>query len=99
MSCPTCDHTMERITHAGEPVQAVFWCPRCGTIRTRMDTMPAGESDDAVPKLVERCREFGKLQYLVPAPSEERTAIHRMRDEWKRLGIAESIHTESQRAK
>lgn len=25
MSCPTCDHTMQKAS--------AFWCPRCGTLR------------------------------------------------------------------
>lgn len=31
MACETCDHTMQRV-NIGEP--HVFWCPRCGTIKT-----------------------------------------------------------------
>lgn len=47
MSCPTCDHTMHRIALPtfGMPV---YWCSRCRTIN--------GGPLQAVPKLVERCR-------------------------------------------
>lgn len=45
MACPTCDHTMQSVA-AG-----VFWCPRCGTLRLALE-------DTAVPKLVERTREY-----------------------------------------
>lgn len=31
MACKTCGHTMQRVNN-GEPI--VFWCPRCGTIKT-----------------------------------------------------------------
>ena len=31
MPCKTCDHTMQRVNN-GEP--RVFWCPRCGTLKT-----------------------------------------------------------------
>ena len=33
MSCPTCDHTMQRVTH--QSVDPIFWCPRCGTLIDR----------------------------------------------------------------
>lgn len=45
MACDTCDHTMEAI------VPGVFWCPRCGTIKS-------GFNDVAEPSLVARCRNF-----------------------------------------
>jgi len=44
MSCPTCDHTMQRIENE------TFWCPRCGTLRLG----PMIE----MPMLVERVRMF-----------------------------------------
>jgi Zn-finger nucleic acid-binding protein len=52
MACPTCSHSMQLLTISRE---ATFYaCPRCGTIRR-----VAGDStEDTVPKLVERCREF-----------------------------------------
>lgn len=31
MSCPTCQHTM---TNLGVPEKRVFWCPRCGTVKS-----------------------------------------------------------------
>jgi Transcription factor zinc-finger len=31
MSCPTCDHTMQNLGVNG---QRIFWCPRCGTLRS-----------------------------------------------------------------
>ena len=48
MACENCDHTMQGV------IPGVFWCPRCGTIKS-------GERQDA-PKLVGRVVEFaGKL--------------------------------------
>lgn len=47
MACPTCLHTMQSVG------DGVFWCPRCGSIRTvRLETEPC------VPKLVARVREY-----------------------------------------
>ena len=34
MPCPTCDHTMHNL---GVESQRIFWCPRCGTIKTEVD--------------------------------------------------------------
>lgn len=31
MACPTCDHTMQNL---GVENQKIFWCPRCGTLKT-----------------------------------------------------------------
>jgi Zn-finger nucleic acid-binding protein len=31
MACPTCSHTMQNL---GVESERVFWCPRCGTIKT-----------------------------------------------------------------
>lgn len=31
MACPTCDHTMQNV---GAVNDRIFWCPRCGTLRT-----------------------------------------------------------------
>ena len=49
MSCPTCDHTMQRIgkDEIGDNA-GVFWCPRCGTLKAD------GWYESPVPKLVER---------------------------------------------
>ena len=35
MSCPTCDHTVQRIGSMEPPYHRVplFWCPRCGTVK------------------------------------------------------------------
>jgi tRNA(Ile2) C34 agmatinyltransferase TiaS len=44
MACPTCSHTMHGLGHD------IFWCPRCGTLRTGPDA--------TTPYLVERARRF-----------------------------------------
>lgn len=33
MPCPTCDHTMHNF-NAHDNTQKIFWCPRCGTLKT-----------------------------------------------------------------
>ncbi len=70
MSCPTCGHTMGCLSSL-DISRPIFWCERCGTVSTPTDTY--------VPKLVQRCREFGAT--LGPGWG----AL------WIRLGIAESI--------
>lgn len=54
MACPTCDHTMQSIGQTKRQ-DSVFWCPRCGTIRTLYS--PTKMDDDA-PSLPHRVRAF-----------------------------------------
>lgn len=52
MACPTCDHTMHCI------VTGVFWCPRCGTVKSNPCWPAETSASVEVPKLVERTREY-----------------------------------------
>jgi len=49
MSCPTCDHTMEKVGDMATPYDGVplFWCPRCGTLKANVI-----RENHLVPKLV-----------------------------------------------
>ena len=40
MACPTCDHTMQNL---GVENQKIFWCPRCGTLKT---VSPSGDYEE-----------------------------------------------------
>ena len=40
MACPTCDHTMQNL---GVENQKIFWCPRCGTLKT---ISPSGDYEE-----------------------------------------------------
>ena len=74
MSCQTCDHTMQCIF---ADLPRIFWCPRCGSIKSDMGTHEE-------PKLIERVIEFaGHLT------DEHQDLI----DTFERLGIRESITT------
>lgn len=75
MPCDTCGHTMQTIL---DPSSCFHWCPRCGTIKT------GGGTVVEVPKLVERCRLF-QISELWDKTNP------RGLEEWKHLGIAESI--------
>ncbi len=82
MACPTCDHTMHSINAADTKAAfPIFWCPRCGTVKI-------SEEHNYPPMLVERCRAFEKD---IPGNVISEMAV------WKRLGIAESINTPSER--
>ena len=59
----------------------IFHCPRCGTVK--VDAFGQHGDKVYVPKLVERCREFGKT-FVIRVDQEGKA-------EWIRLGIAESI--------
>lgn len=77
MPCPSCDHSMEGLGGG------VFWCPRCGTLRSLSVTnLPT----DTTPKLVERCRE---LEKEVHAAAGEAPWVETA---WVRLGVGESIN-------
>lgn len=84
MTCPTCNHTMERIHEV-----MVFQCPRCGT--TRVEDSGTDGPSVYVPKLVSRCREFEKI--LVNAGMMTNV------QPWRTLGIAESINLPDARPK
>jgi hypothetical protein len=81
MSCPTCDHTMERVA-MDVFRRGCFWCPRCGTVwTTSCDETGAWVNRDEPPALVDRCRRFEKIRgiaYLI--------------NEWITAGIAEAIN-------
>ena len=46
MSCPTCDHTMQRLDEW-------FWCPRCGTVKKTQD-----DYSTEAPKIVRRVVQY-----------------------------------------
>ena len=78
MPCPVCDGTMQCLTLSGASGKAIYWCPRCGTLRFR--SHDGDWTEDESPKLVERCQRF------------EETALRAEdRPEWDRLGIHEAI--------
>lgn len=87
MSCPTCGHTMQRL----DSVRHLFWCPRCGTLREEISDntsgIPTAQTNDEVPKLVARCREF---EERVPHSAGVIPL-------WQQTGIAESIYPPSAR--
>lgn len=61
----------------GNDAVAVFWCPRCGTIRRK--THETERTEDDRPALVARCREFGDT--LGPG----------WKTLWQQLGVEEAI--------
>lgn len=66
MACDTCDHTLHRVND-GEP--RVWWCPRCGTIKTE------GRVPEFVePKIVNRAFRLceATADYVVGECSQER---------------------------
>lgn len=80
MSCPTCDHTMQKV--AVETHGTWFLCPRCGTMTF---TLPGGEHFNTyIPALVQRCRDF--------ADQAVNRKTERIADVWRRTGIADAIN-------
>lgn len=59
MSCPTCDHTMQKI---GVGIgKDIYWCPRCGTLKTLIHRMERDYNTHEVPKAVKCIRSFIKM--------------------------------------
>lgn len=51
MSCPTCEHTMQRLNTGDDQL---YWCPRCGTLREKRGTFV----NDEPPMLPARVRDM-----------------------------------------
>src|SRR5438552_1039935 len=84
MSCPTCGHTLAVI--ADESL-TVWQCERCGTVQTIH--FAESEQKTYVPKLVERCR---RLESVLRSRRAALMTGSNWREEWRCLGIAESIY-------
>lgn len=57
MSCPICKHTMSQLG-LDQVNRRVFWCPRCGTLKTITQAVTVKEEfeESESPKLVARAR-------------------------------------------
>jgi hypothetical protein len=43
MPCKRCDHTMQGLHNNGpDSTKYIFWCPRCGTLKTEFRNQPDG---------------------------------------------------------
>jgi len=84
MACPTCDHTMESITFSPQ----FFWCPRCGTL-----VSAERQGEYAVPKLVDRAREF-----QVTTTKLGEIALELVK-KWISIGVDESVNIPQERIK
>jgi hypothetical protein len=91
MPCPTCDHTLSRLT--GEVGHGFYHCPRCGTVMEQAVDSDANQLPGFpkvyVPWLVLRCRQFEGSLAPDSAPGGGR--------DWCALGIAEAINTPQNR--
>jgi hypothetical protein len=91
MSCPTCDHTMESIGVTAEGLR-YFWCPRCGTLRSKNGMAETGHDEITHPKLVDRCRGF-----VADFCSGELKDLNEVSHSLNYHGIEEAIHIPSER--
>ncbi|QEG31600.1 hypothetical protein GobsT_64220 [Gemmata obscuriglobus] len=87
MSCPTCAHTMQTV------VEAVFWCPRCGSLRLG-PVGAAGTVDLGAPALVTRCR---SLVARVCEDVGRFSGAAQLVDTLHRCGVIESINAPEER--
>ena len=84
--CPVCTHTVSCVTGG------VWHCERCGTVVTSLDSV-------YMPKLVDRCRMFEDVLLAgeILDPEQDTVTIDKLRAEWRKIGIAESIHPPEKR--
>jgi hypothetical protein len=79
MACSTCGYAMYLVGSEGIATRR-FWCEQCGTLKVERPT----QEEVRMPKLVERCREFGVKALDA---DHDPSAV----DYWYMLGIGESI--------
>jgi hypothetical protein len=87
MACPTCDHTMHKLSLPAA-VTSTWWCPRCGTLKHEL--VGPFEDREEVPALVKRCREFEKDRIVYTFTEKGK---------WITLGITDAIHLPEERIK
>lgn len=65
MACPTCDHTMRNF---GVENQKIFWCSRCGTLKTVNGDYEENSQTIFVKSVLNKVRtklkypDYGKIQ-------------------------------------
>lgn len=99
MPCVTCSHTMQNLG-LNSQYRRVFWCPRCGTLKdealVKLDTTWENgdiRTDEAIPKLVGRCRSMEDKLYEYRAVSDGDEAVTVVIAEWwTGLDIQEAIN-------
>ncbi len=83
MACPACDHTMQNL---GLTADRVFWCPRCGTIK----------SGDCVQhtKIVGACSRVLKArdEYMADDEQQYPDAVLDLLEQYVRPCVKESAH-------
>ena len=85
MPCPTCSHTIARVT------DTIAHCERCGTLVVERGRQTSWQ-DVYVPKLVKRCRTFADEML---GPPDGGSGV--LRTVWDYRGIDECIRTEEER--
>lgn len=97
MACPNCDHTLSSIGEVDVGGRRLFHCGRCGTLSVVGESgKPPIETILVTPALVTRCREFEKEIHEFHDLSGH-TRYEITKNQWHRLGIAESINTPDNR--
>jgi hypothetical protein len=84
--CHTCRHTLSNLG-LDEAGRRVFWCPRCGSLKTDLKTESAAPhggdnyTESESPKLVERVRDLlGMLNHLRSLPRDVTTQMVAVRE-------------------
>lgn len=88
MSCPTCDHTMAKLTQH-DPI--CFHCERCGTVVTVIGTT----KNVYVPKLISRVRQLFECNEVGKSLGEGWLGF---KEVCQRCGITESINLPGDRS-
>jgi hypothetical protein len=82
MSCPTCSHTMQKLSAAPKHL---WWCPRCGTLKEVVGHLGKEYVSAEMPKVVDFLRGFVRM--VEPGP-----AGRYLRQAAETAGILEAVH-------
>jgi glutaredoxin-related protein len=88
MSCPTCDHTMQKLS--ADP-KHLWWCPRCGTLKEVVGHLGREYVSVEAPKVVDRLRGFVRM-------IDGTDAGKFLRREAESCGILESVMPPAERS-
>jgi hypothetical protein len=81
MACSICDHTLQNVGVPTGDARRVFWCPRCGTLKTEM---PDSELQELVDEpLWIMGRHFSRPEVLAIVKREPKMVEHIKRLDWQ----------------
>lgn len=87
MSCPTCSHTMHKLSASPKHL---WWCPRCGTLKEVVGHLGKEFTSTEAPQVVDRLRRFVRM-------ISDTAAGRFVKSEAESCGILESVNRPEER--